>query len=1035
LFFQEKEVDQKIFGIFQFPPKPYLALCLALFAVFFFTAGVFAQNQTFRGSVLDERGDAIPNADVTLTSKDGKERKVKSGFNGEFTIPNVPAGTYSLTAIYEGFQTQTLNDIKFPSGPVTIKLAIAAVEIVTDVSINNQAVSVEPDQNMNATVLGEEFIKNLPDNEDDLRDVLNALAGPTANGDGATIMIDGFNGGRLPPREAIMQIRINQNPFSAEYSNPGFGRVEIITKPGLGAWRGGGGWSYRNAALDARNAFALVRDPDNPSELLKPDLDFNRFNFNIGGPLIKKRLSTFIFGDRNITDGSGNTFAKTLDGDFSANVPSRTTSTFIGARADYLLNNKNTLNFSYNFNQRNTKNTEFAARFGGGFGPGGGGGFGGGGFGGGGFGAVGGSNQLLPERGSDSENRNHTFRMGETWIINSKMIHETRFEYERQYTNQIARTDGVAINVLDAFNGGGSTCCPNTTKSEEFEFQDYLTYTTKGAKHTIKGGVQFEYESISDVSGGNFNGTYTFSSLDQYRMALADPTNPLGRARQFTINRGTQGLDYGILQGSWFVGDDWRLSQGLTFSFGLRHEFQTKLQDKMNFAPRLGIAWSPFKSRKTTIRAGGGIFYDRLRGNQYQNSIRFNGQTQQSYIVRNAIFNPADPFGANQDQLELQNSTLRPLDPNLKAPYDINTSVGVEQQLPKGIVGSVTYIRSRGVHLFRTRNINAPIGFTPNPQNPAQPTPIYPIPNGGFIYETEAAGLSSMNRLQFGFNRRVGRLMTFGNYSLSWIRSNAEGTPADNYDLALEWARANSDSRHNFSTGGFITLPKGFRLNTFINATSGRPFNITTGDDTNQDGSFSDRPLDANGVPLRRNTDLATSYYSLPAFSRLICPAGSVCTAGQGLVPLGEFLRQKYPNGVRAQGPGNFVVNAYLSKTFGFGKLNNSSNQAQGGPGGGGGGGRGPGGGGGRGPGGGGMGGPGGGMVMRGPGGGGGGPMMMGMGNEGSRYNVTVQLGITNLFNRVNYSQYSGTLGSAFFGLPSSSSAARQLEFSLRFGF
>jgi hypothetical protein len=81
------------------------------------------------------------------------------------------------------------------------------------------------------------------------------------------------------------------------------------------------------------------------------------------------------------------------------------------------------------------------------------------------------------------------------------------------------------------------------------------------------------------------------------------------------------------------------------------------------------------------------------------------------------------------------------------------------------------------------------------------------------------------------------------------------------------------------------------------------------------------------------------------------------------------------------------------------------------------------------------MGGPGGGMVMRGPGGGGGGPMMMGMGNEGSRYNVTVQLGITNLFNRVNYSQYSGTLGSAFFGLPSSSSAARQLEFSLRFGF
>lgn len=1025
-------MDQKIFGILRISPARSLALCSALLMTLFLTAGALAQNQTFRGSVLDERGDAIPNAEVTLTAADGKERKVKSSFTGEFTIPNVPPGTYTLTALYEGFQPQTLTNFKFPTatGPVTVKLAIAAVEIVTDVSVNNQAVSTEPDQNMNATVLGEEFIKNLPDNEDDLRDVLNALAGPTANGDGATIMIDGFNGGRLPPREAIMQIRINQNPFSAEYSNPGFGRVEIITKPGLGNWRGGGGWSYRNATLDARNAFALV----------KPDLDYNQFNFNIGGPLVKKRLSTFIFGNRSVTDGSGNTFARTLEGDFRANVPSRTTSTFIGARADYLLNNKNTLNFSYNFNQQRRDNTEFAARFGGGFGPGGGGGFGGGGNGGGGFGAVGGSSQLLPERGSDSENRNHTLRIGETWIISSKMIHEARFQYNRQFSNQIARSNGVAINVLDAFNGGGSTCCPNTTKTDEFEYQDYLTYTTKGAKHTIKGGIQLEYQSISDVSGGNFNGTYTFSSLGQYQIATTDPTNPLGFARQLTINRGTQGLDYNILQGSWFVGDDWRMSQNLTLSFGMRHEFQTQLQDKMNFAPRLGIAWSPFKSRKTTIRAGGGIFYDRLRANQYENSIRFNGLTQQSYIVRNAIFNLNDPYGANLDRLELQNTTLRPLDPNLKAPYDINTSVGVEQQLPKGIVGSVTYIRSRGIHLFRTRNINAPIGFSSNPQNPAQPIPIYPNPGDGFIYETEAAGLSSMNRLQFGFNRRVGRIMTFGNYSLSWIRSNAEGTPADNYNLALEWARANADSRHNFSTGGFVTLPKGFRLNTFINASSGRPFNITTGDDTNQDGSFTDRPLDANGVPLRRNTDLSSSYYSLPAFARLICPAGSVCNGGQGLVPLGDYLRQRYPDGVRAQGPGNFVVNAFLSKSFGFGKLNSSNQAQQGGQGGGGGRGQ---GGGGRGPGGGGMGGPGGGPgggMMRGPGGpggpgGGGGPMMMGMGNEGSRYNVTLQLGVTNLFNRVNYSQYSGTLGSTFFGLPSSSSAARQLEFSVRFGF
>ena len=1001
--------------------KPLSAIITALILVATLALVGYAQNSTLRGVVLDERGDAIPNADIILTDKDGKERKARSTFTGEFSIPNVPPGIYTLTSAYQGFQTQVINELKIPTtgGLLKVQMAIAAVEVITDVSVNNQAVTVEPDANMNATVLGEEFIKNLPDNEDDLRDMLNALAGPTASGTGAQIMVDGFSGGRLPPREAIMQIRINQNPFSAEFSNSGFGRVEIITKPGLGSWRGGGGWGYRNAGLDARNAFALV----------KPDFELNRFNFNFGGPLVRKRMSTFIFGDRSTTNGSATTFATTLDGRFVANVPSETVSTFIGSRADYLLNNTNTINFSYYFRKSDSFNSEFGSRFGGGFGfggfGGGGPGGGGGGFGGGGGGS--GSSQLLPDRGSNRENTNHTLRIGETWIISSKMVHETRFEYEREYSNQVATTQGVAINVLDAFNSGGSTCCPNLTRQNQFEFQDYLTYTTKGAKHTIKGGIQFEYDSISDLSGSNFNGTYTFSSLDQYRRALANPADPLGFATQLTINRGTPLLEYGLFRGSWFVGDDWRVSQALTFSFGLRHEFQTRLDDKINFAPRIGIAWSPFKSRKTTIRGGGGIFFDRLRGGTYENSIRFNGETQLSYLVSNAVFEPKDPFGANSDRLQLRSQTLRPLDPNLVTPYDINTSIGVEQQLPKNWVASMTYIFSRGIHQFRTRNINAPIRFEPNPNSPNRPIPIYPDPSRGFVNQVESSGLSETNRLQFGFNRRVGRLMTFGNYSLSWIKSNADGIPADNYNLAIEWGRANFDSRHNFSTGGFMTLPKGFRLNTIINASSGRPFNITTGQDLNFDGSLTDRPLDSSGVPIQRNGNLPSSLYSLPAFQRMICPAGSICRNGQGLVTLGSFLQHRYPNGVEAEGPGNFTVNIGLSKTIGLGKPKASS-QAQSGSGGGESG-RGGMRGGGGGPGGGGMrgGGP---MIMT----GGGGPPGFG-GPEGSRYSLTFQINVSNLFNRVNFGQYSGTLGSAFFGLPSSASSARQLNFDMRFSF
>ncbi len=995
--------------------KSRIIKSLSVFIAIIFLAVIgIAQNTTLRGQVIDELGAVIPNAEITLVDKDGKQRTAKSNTTGEFSIPNVSPGTYTVTSAFKGFQAQVESDVKIPvqGGMLTITMTVAAVNIVTDVASENAGVSTEPDQNMNATVLTEDFIRNLPDNEDDLRDFLNALAGPTAasgNGQGADILVDGFSGGRLPPKEAIMQIRINQNPFSAEYSNPGFGRIEIITKPGNDQWRGSGGWGYRNSALDARNAFARE----------KPDMTLNRWNFNFGGPVIKKRMSFNLFTDRFSNIGSNTTVAQTLDGEFVANVPTETINYSIGIRTDYLLNDKNTLNVFYTYRTAESQNQEFASRFGGGFFFGG----GGGGFGGGGGGGS--STNLLPERGSNRESTDHNLRISQIWIINSKMIHEARFQYEREYSNQVPNFGGVAITVLDAFSGGGSTCCPNTAREQSFEYQDYLTYTSKGSKHTIKGGVQLQYDKYSDISGSNFNGTYIFPNLERYRIAVNDPSSLLGRATQFTINRGDPSLEYSMFRGSWFAGDDWRIKPNLTVSFGLRHEFQNHISDQLNFAPRFGVAWSPFKSGKTTIRAGGGIFFDRLRNNQYENSLRFNGTTQESYLVRNAIFATTTEEAIKVNDLErVQNTTLRPLDRYLMTPYDINASLVLEQQLPKGMVGTITYLHSRGIHQFRTRNINAPY---PDPNNPL--VLIRPYPGAGFIYQTEASARSETNRITFGFNRRLGKVVAFGNYTVSWIKSDGEGIPADNYNLSTEWGRSFADRRHSFFTGAFLNLPKAFRINTFINASTGTPFNITTGLDTNGDGSVNDRPLDGNGKMIQRNSDLSASLYSLPQFSRVICPPGQQCSGASGLVTLRDYLQQNYPDGVRAQGPGAFTVNLNVSKTFGFGKSRNQLTQSgQGVPGGRGGGGRGgqggPGGGGMRG-----MGGPGGGM-------GGGGPMMIpGGGSEGSRFNLTLTVGVTNLFNRVNFGQYGNTLGSSYFGIPSSAGPARQLDFNVRFNF
>src|SRR5262245_6953775 len=378
-------------------------------AALVFSIIALAQAPSLRGQVVDELGAVIPGAAITLTPRDGgKAREVKSGATGDFLISNIPDGGYTLSVESAGFGKYVQNDLKIPqASPLKITLAVAAVTAITDVAAESKTVSVEPDQNLTATVLDEEFIKNnLPDNEDDLRAYLQALAGPAAGGVSggqgqAQIFVDGFSGGRLPPREAILQIRINQNPFTAEFSNPGFGRVEIITKPGRDQWRGNVSFNVRNSALDARNAFATV----------KPDISQERYGFNLSGPIIANKMSFFANYDQRGLDGGSTVTATTLDGrqTFNVDAPSRSRNAM--ARADYLINNRNTLNANYMFFGSESDNREFAVRFGGfGGGPGGG-GFGGGargGFGGGFGGALGGGasdiggNYTLPERGSNS---------------------------------------------------------------------------------------------------------------------------------------------------------------------------------------------------------------------------------------------------------------------------------------------------------------------------------------------------------------------------------------------------------------------------------------------------------------------------------------------------------------------------------------------------------------------------------------------------------------------------------------------------------
>ena len=993
--------------------------CARLLGVLFGVAAaasvLFAQNaSSLRGQVVDEQGAVIAGARATLVASDGKKRTAVANANGEFTLQNVLSGSYTLTVEFRGFQSHVDDNLQVPAAsPLKIALTVAPLKAETEVNAESSGISVEPDQNLNAIILDEKMIMDLlPDNEDDLLEFLQSLAGPAAGGvsggqDGAQIYIDGFPGGRLPPRESILQIRINQNPLSAEYSRPGQGRIEIITKPGTEQWHSSFGFTLRNSALDARNAFALT----------KPDVDQRHYSFTLSGPIIKKKISFFLNGDQRTFDSSVIVNAITLDGPLTTNVPSTTENRFFGLRVGSTLNKRNVLNIGYN-NQQSERVSS-----GGGF--------------------------TLPDRGSTTDNTNNTFTIGETFVVNSRLIHETRMRFQHEFTDATARTPGVAINVLDAFNAGGATCCPSSSRQDQLDFQDYLTYTP--GKHTIRGGFQLQYENNRDLNESNFNGTYTFSSLDQYRRAIAgehvdpnDPTSPLVRATQFTINQGDPMLRYGQYEASLFLQDDIRLRPNFTLSAGLRYEFQSHLRDKLNFAPRLGIAWSPSRDRKTTVRTGGGIFFNRLNGSLYENTLRFDGVTQQNIVIRNAIFDPLNPLAANPGAaVDPLRTIRRTLAPDLEAPYTIYYTSSVEHQFPWGVSGSLTHTFARGVHFFRSRNINAPF----------PDTLLRPDPTEGNIYELESIATSRYNGFMFRTDRRFGRnFALFVNYTLSWTNSDADGTqalPANSYDLHPEWGPAFTDRRHFLNITSMLSLPHGFRLTPFIVVSSGGPFNITTGQDDNLDTVINDRP-----AGIHRNSDLPASLYSLIPNR---CVAG--CGPGQTPVLLRDFLETNYPDGVHAVNPGSFNVNLSIGKTFALG--HSSGRLAQNTPGaqpdgsqpegqdqaggdnpnnqGGGRGGQGSGGGrggvGGARGGGGGFGGRGGGGFGGRGGGGGRGAGRGNSANEGARYNIQISAQITNLLNHVNFDRFSGVLTSPFFGESSQARPARTLEFSFRFSF
>ncbi|MGH9740795.1 MAG: carboxypeptidase regulatory-like domain-containing protein, partial [Candidatus Acidiferrum sp.] len=997
--------------------------CIVFFAALVFSGSlaVAAQSQSatgnLRGQVTDPSGAAVTDATVLVTTPSGAATTAATNHTGAYEVSGLVPGKYGVKVIAPGFAPFEKQAVEIAPGQtqkLDVSLTIEVQQEKVEVSGTTTQLDVNPSNNAGAIVMQGKDLDALSDDPDEMESELQALAGPSAGPNGGQIYIDGFTAGQLPPKASIREIRINQNPFSAEYDKLGYGRIEILTKPGTDQLHGRIFVEGNTAALNARNPFEIL-----PAGTQPPGYHTTQFSGNVGGPLSKKASFFFNIERRDITDLSvisaqvvnPTTFQIEPFSDAATNPRTRTN---ISPRLDYQLTPGNTLTVRYQYWRNNEVNNL----------PG-----------------NGGFN--LASLATNSLETENTLQATDTQTISPSTINETHFQYIHDATNGAPLSTAPRVNVAGSFAAGGNTSGINTDTQNHYEVQN-ITYYNHG-KHAWKIGGRFRETLDSTASNDTFNGSYSFGSrvdptvtgcnvpnppstcptiagITAYQITLMGLAqgetiqaiqNQGGGASYYSLNynpAGTAAASVNWMDGALFVQDDFRLRPNITLSYGLRYETQNNLGDHADFAPRFGLAWGidgkgKSKSPKTILRLGYGIFYDRFSEDLVLQQQLQNGLIQQQYLIQSPTFfdpnqtitpaNPLFPTTASSTQ------TIYKPNPNLRTPYIMQGGVTLERQLSRFANLSVTYLTSRGDHQFYTNFINA------NPISPGQS--VAPVPSQ-ILYQYQSEGVFKQNQLIVNGSVRIPTehglihdLTLFGYYTLNYANSDTSGAssiPSDPFDVSEDYGRAAFDTRQRLFFGGTIGAPHGFRLSPFLIASSGIPFNITTGQDVYGNAAYNTRPALTTCSGTSTANVVQSSYGCF-----LLAPV-----PGQPFSPLPIY---------DATGPGRFSLNIRLSKTFGFGQRKEVA--AGGGP-------------------------MGGGTFGRGPGGGHhGGPGRGGMfgAASNSRYNLTFSVGARNVFNNVNYGTPIGNLSSPLFGQSnslagrpfSSPTSNREVELQMFFTF
>jgi hypothetical protein len=800
-----------------------------------------ASAPTVQGVVADATGAIVPNAEVDLVNADGSiAGTTKSDEVGNFLMAAPHEGSFTLVISEPGFETVHLPVTVHPNvvsatapaarvmaAPLHITLPIAAVATSVRVNGDTNEDLTASEENRDSSVLTSSDLKALPIFDNDYVTAMSSFLDDSSSGTGGSgLMVDGVEANRATvSASAVQEVRINQDPYSAQYYWPGRGQMEIITKSAADKYHGQFNFLFRDSALNAQNALA----PSKPYEQRRV------YEGNMTGPIFFAKKSSFLASFNRAEEDLNSVVYATVvptpgnpSGIYQANVPSPTRDTEFSVRAAHQFGDKYSAYAQYSYEEWTGQKQ-----------------------------GVGG--QALESAGYNSEYHEDDVVVHVDSTLSAVLLNQFSVVGEHA-SNQHANVSEAPRVSVSGYFVGASAQGDYLSTEYNFRITDIVTWTH--GRHTVKFGANVPHMSRRAFDDNtNALGTYTFGPTlnadgSVAQTALENFANELPSG--FSQNTGDVHFIYHQQEAGAFVQDQFKVNERFSITPGLRYDWQNFLADKrLGFAPRVSFAWVLDQDSKTVVRGGGGIYYDRFGSGPLLDLARYEKPRRQAIQIS---LDPADlPATGCVPITECTTITEQPaslarLAPNAAIPYQIQYGLSMERQLGEKATGVISAYSTRGIHEFRSVDINAPTlesGYT-----------LRPDPSYGLVRQMQPYAFFEGSGFDVSYRGRLNKYFTgFGRYTWSHYESNTGGIgwyPQNQYAPNDEWANASFDRRNRVGMYAMFNPKSVYNLAAGVFANTGRPWTITTGTDLYGDSLFNTRP---DGVA--RNTETAPSYVDL----------------------------------------------------------------------------------------------------------------------------------------------------------------------------